>query len=587
MKRLDAAEVASLLIEYGRRAALAGGNPYRARAYVRAAESLAAQAEPLERIIASKRLRDIPGVGEAIASVIEQLHRTGSHGALEKLREDVPDGVVDLLSIPGLQPEKAMRLYRELGIASLAELEAALADDTLWKTRRLSSALRRKIQQGLKVKSEAEGARHVHRAEQLLAAAQQNLRRGHKELEHIAIAGDFRRGSELVTDLSLVGVAPSIKGKTTSVASGDLTVHITDPKRFGITLLRATGSSEHLRQLMELARKKGFDLSSEGVLKRGKVVAAKTEADIYKALGLDFIEPELREGRGEIELAARNELPKLVADDDLRGVLHAHTVASDGANTLEQMANAARERGFQYFGVTDHSQSAHYAGGLSVQEIEEQHAEADRLNATFGTGFRIFKGIESDILADGSLDYPDDVLRRFDFIVASVHGQFRLDIKAQTQRIIRAVASPFVTILGHMTGRQLLRRHGYDIDVDRILAACAKHGVAVEINANPWRLDLDWRYLQRGLELGCMFSIDPDAHDTSEIDNMRWGVAIARKGWIPKERVLNCLEVASFAAFLELRKQAALRKTRKKRPEDNRVSLGLRRAQIRVKGGSF
>ena len=575
MKRLDAAEVASLLIEYGRRAALAGGNPYRARAYVRAAESLAAQAEPLERIITSKRLRDIPGVGEAIASVIEQLHRTGSHSALEKLREDVPDGVVDLLSIPGLQPEKAMRLYRELGIASLAELEAALADDTLWKTRSLSSALRRKIQQGLKVKSEAEGARHVHRAEQLLAAAQQNLRRGHKELEHIAIAGDFRRGSELVTDLSLVGVAPSIKGKTTSVASGDLTVHITDPKRFGITFLRATGSSEHLRQLTELARKKGLNLSPEGVLKRGKVVAAKTEADIYKALGLDFIEPELREGRGEIELAARNALPKLLTDDDLRGVLHAHTVASDGANTLEQMANAARERGFQYFGVTDHSQSAHYAGGLSVQEIEEQHAEADRLNATFGTGFRIFKGIESDILADGSLDYPDDVLRRFDFIVASVHGQFRLDKKAQTQRILRAVANPFVTILGHMTGRQLLRRPGYDIDVDHILAACAKHGVAVEINANPWRLDLDWRYLQRGLELGCMFSIDPDAHDTGEIDNIRWGVAIARKGWIPKERVLNCLELASFAAFLKSRKQAALRKTRKKRPEDNRVSLGL------------
>jgi DNA polymerase (family 10) len=564
MKRLDAAEVASLLIEYGRRAALAGGNPYRARAYVRAAESLAAQAEPLERIITSKRLRDIPGVGEAIASVIEQLHRTGSHGALEKLREDVPDGVVDLLSIPGLQPEKAMRLYRELGIASLAELEAALADDTLWKTRSLSSALRRKIQQGLKVKSEAEGARHVHRAEQLLAAAQQNLRRGHKELEHIAIAGDFRRGSELVTDLSLVGVAPSIKGKTTSVASGDLTVHITDPKRFGITFLRATGSSEHLRQLTELARKKGLNLSPEGVLKRGKVVAAKTEAAIYKALGLDFIEPELREGRGEIELAARNALPKLLTDDDLRGVLHAHTVASDGANTLEQMANAARERGFQYFGVTDHSQSAHYAGGLSVQEIEEQHAEADRLNATFGTGFRIFKGIESDILADGSLDYPDDVLRRFDFIVASVHGQFRLDKKAQTQRILRAVANPFVTILGHMTGRQLLRRPGYDIDVDHILAACAKHGVAVEINANPWRLDLDWRYLQRGLELGCMFSIDPDAHDTGEIDNIRWGVAIARKGWIPKERVLNSLELVSFAAFLESRKQAALRKTRKK-----------------------
>jgi DNA polymerase (family 10) len=218
------------------------------------------------------------------------------------------------------------------------------------------------------------------------------------------------------------------------------------------------------------------------------------------------------------------------------------------------------------------SQSAHYAGGLSLEEIEEQHAEIDRLNAKLVRGFRIFKGIESDILADGTLDYPDDVLRRFDFIVASVHGQFRLDPDKQTQRIVRAVANPFVTILGHMSGRQLLRRPGYDVDVEKILEACARFGVAVEINANPWRLDLDWRWLQRGLELGCMFSIDPDAHDISEIDNVRFGVAMARKGGVPDERILNCRDLPAFTRWLDVRRRPR-NSTRR-----SRVSAGSGRA---------
>jgi DNA polymerase (family X) len=237
----------------------------------------------------------------------------------------------------------------------------------------------------------------------------------------------------------------------------------------------------------------------------------------------------LREGRGEIALARERLIPKLVELEDIRGILHAHTDQSDGVDTLKQMAQATRERGYEYFGVADHSRSAHYAGGLSVDQIQQQHAEIDQVNATFDGRFRIFKGIESDILSDGSLDYPDDVLRQFDFIVASIHGQFRMDREKQTERLLRAAANPFVTILGHMTGRQLLRRPGYDVDVEKVLKACANHGVAVEINANPWRLDLDWRWHQRGLELGCMFSINPDAHSIAEIDLMRWGLAMARK----------------------------------------------------------
>ncbi len=336
---------------------------------------------------------------------------------------------------------------------------------------------------------------------------------------------------------------------------GEFTIFLTDAKRFGISLLLATGSEEHLRELEEVAKAKGLELTEDGLLKGGKIVASKTEEEIYKALGLQFIPPELREGRGEIERARAKKLPKLVEAKDLHGILHAHTDASDGVATLQDMADAVRKRGYQYFGVTDHSKTAHYAGGLSVEEIDGQHAEIDRLNKGYGGKFRIFKGIESDILPDGSLDYPDEVLRRFDFIVASVHGQFRMDRAKQTERILRAVSNPFVTILGHMTGRQLLRRPGYEVDIEKILKACAKHGVAVEINSNPWRLDLDWRWYQRAIELGCMFSIDPDAHSTSEIDLVRWGVSLARKGGVAPGLILNCLGLKDFAAYLHDRKR--------------------------------
>jgi DNA polymerase (family X) len=282
--------------------------------------------------------------------------------------------------------------------------------------------------------------------------------------------------------------------------------------------------------------RKGLTLDREGLRRQRKVLAARSEEDIYAALGLPFIEPELREGCGEIERAFNGDLPPLVTDRDVRGILHAHTDLSDGVDTLDAMAQAIREREYRYFGVADHSKSAHYAGGLSVEEVNQQHRAIDRLNKSYGKDFRILKGIESDILADGSLDYPDDVLARFDFVVASVHSRFKLDPKIQTDRIIRAVANPYTTILGHMTGRQLLRRPGYEVDIERIVEACAVHGVAVEINANPWRLDLDWRWHQRALELGCIMSINPDAHSTREIDLTHWGVEMARKGGPRKPR---------------------------------------------------
>ena len=557
MPSLDARGVASLLREYAQRTALRGGNPYRAKAYSRAADSLAALAVPLDVLVAEDRLTEIPGVGDAIADIITKLHKTGSHPSLEKLRKEIPAGVLEMLAIPGLRPEKVLRLYKDLGIGSLPELEAAAKDDRIKKAKGLGAALQTKILQNLAIAKSGEGRLHLHRAAALLAHAKDSIRKSRPELKRVTIAGDFRRGCELVGDLAIVAEAAKPDKTSTPPADG-LRIRVSDRKHFGAALLFATGSTTHIEQLQALAAEKRMRLEPDG-LHKGRTLIASEEAEIYRALGLPFIDPELREGRGEIEAALKDKLPKLVADQDLRGILHCHTDASDGTETLETMAKATRQRGFEYFGVADHSKSAHYAGGLSVEEITQQHREADRLNKRFGKDFRILKGIESDILADGSLDYDDDVLERFDFVVASIHGRFKLDRKAQTQRLLRAISNPHTTIIGHMTGRQLQRRPGYEIDVEKVLRACAKHDVVVEINAHPWRLDLDWRWHQAALEFGCMMSINPDAHSIPELDHMHWGVLMARKGGVPADRVLNVMTLAEITRYLRQKRRSLAR----------------------------
>jgi DNA polymerase (family X) len=560
MPEADAQTVIQLLREYAQRVALRGGNPYRARAYARAADTLAALAEPLDALVDEGRLEEFPGIGAAIADIITRLHRTGTHPSLEAMRKEVPAGVLELLKVPGLRPEKALKLYQALGITSLAALEEAARADRVKGTKGLGAALQAKILQNLDIAKSGERRLHMHRASALLENAAARLTRARPELEGVTIAGELRRGCELVGDLALVARARALpEAPATLPARGDLTVHLTDRKHHGVSLLFATGSPEHLAALRAHAARAGLRLDANGLWRGRKLIATKTEEEIYAALGLPFIPPELREDGSEIARARKGRLPELVRDADLRGILHAHTDLSDGADTLAAMAEATRTRGYQYFGVADHSRSAHYAGGLSIDEIVAQHRAVDALNQGFGRDFRIFKGIESDILADGALDYDDEVLARFDFVVASVHGRFRLDPATQTERIIRAVRHPATTILGHMTGRQLLRRPGYEVDVEQILEACAAHGVAVEINANPWRLDLDWRWHGRALALGCMMSINPDAHATDEIELVRWGVAIARKGGVPPDRVLNCLPLPAFTRYLQRRKAARAR----------------------------
>jgi DNA polymerase (family X) len=560
MPKADTQTVARLLREYAQRSALRGGNPYRAKAYSRAADSLLTLAEPLDTLVAEDRLQEIPGIGDAISDIIKKLHRTGTHPSLESMRKEIPAGVLEMLAIPGLRPDKVLKIYEKLKLTSLAGLEEAARAGTIQATKGLGASLQTKILTNIDIAKNGERPLHMHRAKALLENAVKSLQRAQPNLAKVIIAGDLRRGCELIGDLALVAQADTLENRpTTLTSSGDLKVHLTDSKHFGAGLLYATGSAPHLEALKALAKSKGLRLDKRGLWRGRKLVASKTESDIYKHLGLSYIEPELREGGDEIERAWKGTLPSLVSDEDIRGILHAHTDASDGVDTLAVMAQATLKRGYQYFGVADHSKSAHYAGGLSVEEITAQHRAIDKLNKSFGKDFHIFKGIESDILADGSLDYDDDVLARFDFVVASVHSRFKLDAKAQTERIFRAVSHPRTTILGHLTGRQLLRRPGYEVDIEKILKACAKYGVAVEINANPWRLDLDWRWHQSALELGCMISINPDAHSTGEIDLTHWGVEMARKGGVPAKRVLNCLPLPAFTRFLQDRKSKSTR----------------------------
>lgn len=556
-----AAEVADLLEEIGRRAAFEGGNPFKAKAYVRAAGSLRRLVQPLDEVIQQGALRTIPGVGEAIARRIEALHRGETDAALERMRARLPSGLLGMLAVPGLRPTTILKLHEKLGISSLDDLAAACRDGRIGTTKGLGSSLERKILQGLAIAREGAGRLRMNQAQAILDQTIAELRRLRPALRELTIAGDLRRSCELVSDLRLVAVDPKAAA-VTAETFGPLTLHTCPAELFGVALVQATGSERHVGQLADAARKKLLTLGPDGLRTGARRVRTPREADVYAALGLPMIPPELREGTDEIALGRNGALPRLVTMNDLRGVLHVHTDFSDGMNTLEEMAEAARARGYAYLGVADHSQSAHYAGGLRLDAIGLQHEMIDDLNRRYRGGFRILKGIESDILADGALDYPPDILERFDFIVSSVHSRFRLGREEQTKRILAAVANPFTTILGHLTGRQLLRRPGYDIDVEAVLEACAAHGVAVEINANPWRLELDWRWHRKALGLGCMLSINPDAHSIAELDLLKWGVAVARKGGVPKERVLNAMSLDQIRQHLDARRHLRAGRTR-------------------------
>jgi DNA polymerase (family X) len=584
---MDNATIAAALQEIAGLLREAGENPFKVRAYEKAARTIEGMEGPVERLVAEDRLEEIQGVGEALNKKISELVTTGHLDYLDNLRAEAdavrhaaeegwppaggapePPPFSALLSVPGLGPRHALAAYEELGAKTLDDLETAALDGRLGKLKGFGGKTVDKILRGIAFARQSAGRFLRSEAE---AAAESVLARL-RSLSAIAdgvAAGDFRRGLETVDSVVIVAAADnpatavdafvSIMSperavergadRATARASGMVPLQFVaaPPERFPFLLLQETGSAEYFASIQASAVKRGLALDGTGLRRGRKRVAVKTENEIYARLDLPYMPPELREAG-----AAEGPPHDLIAGGALQGLIHAHTIASDGMLTLERASAAAAARGYGYFGVADHSRSLALANGLSIPRVRAQRKMIDEINKR--NGIRVLAGIECDILKDGSLDYPDDVLAEFDFVIASIHSLFDMPEPAMTERILRAVAHPAACILGHPTGRLLLTREGHAVDVERVLAACAEHGVAVEINANPQRLDIDWRRHRRAMELGCHFAICPDAHDEAGMDDVRFGVSVARRGGVPASRVINAMDADGFLRFCRKRK---------------------------------
>jgi DNA polymerase (family X) len=578
---MDRAQVADSLDEIGTLLELLGENPFKTRAYGNAARIVRALEEDLADLIARKQLGEIKGIGPALVGKITTLVTTGSLPYLDELRAQVPAGMLEWLKVPGLGPKKARAIHVTLGIATLDQLEAAARDGKLRELEGFGAASEKKIADGI--------ARVREHAGRFLRPVV--LQQAHGILARVTrlkgvraeVAGSVRRGAETSKDIDVVVTAKDadkvmdtfvgMPGVVEVVGRGptkcsvrlalgpNADLRVVPPESYPFALLYFTGSKAHNVALRARAQKLGMKLNEYALTREadGRSVPCKDEAAIYAALGLPWIPPELREDTGEIEAAERGALPKLVELGDLEGILHCHSTWSDGTNSIREMAEAARAMGMTYLGMCDHSRSAAYAGGMSIEQVREQHREIDALNAEHDGAFRVLKGIEVDILADGTLDYPDEVLRSFDLVVASVHSRFNLTAEEQTARMIRAVAGGFVDIVGHPTGRLLLTRDAYPLDLFALIDAAAEHGVAIEINAHPQRLDLDPSGLRHGLAKGMVTSIDPDSHDAAGLRDVAYGIDTARRGWCTARDVLNTRPLPKLLAWLAHRRKQARR----------------------------
>lgn len=568
MEKTDVARVLSQIAAF---LELKGENPFRIRAYHSAARAIQGYPGDLREALASGALAELKGVGPATLDITTEVLATGRSTVLEDLRDQIPPGLVEMLQISGLGVTKIRQIHESLQIDSVGDLEEAARDGRLAKLPRFGRKTADNILKGIAFLRQVGGLRLFHHA----AGEAHGLARvlaGLAGVRRVEIAGSVRRRCEVIRDLDFVvdldgppeqlyaqlGRAPGVsefidrsdRAVSLKFQSGIVAdVYPATAADFGFQLIRATGSAAHLEQLTARARSGGLGWGDTGLTRGGTSLPMSSEHDIYQAVDLPFIPPELREGRGEIEAAAAGTLPVLVERADLRGFLHCHTNYSDGTSTVEEWAAAAVQAGYEYVGITDHSQAAAYAGGLGAEEIEREHEEIDRANAAHGGAVRVLKGVEADILRDGALDYSPEIRRSFDFIIGSVHSRFGLDEAGTTDRVLRAMDDPTMTILGHPTGRLLLSRDPFPLDLDRIFRKAADRGIAIEINADPQRLDLDWRVVRDAAALGVVISIGADAHGISGMSNIEIGIGIARKGWLTKDQVLNARSLDGFSAF--------------------------------------
>lgn len=579
-------EIADVLTEIGTLLELKGENPFKVRAYQTGARALEAIEDvELARLIAGEELKSVKGIGDALSQKITELHTTGRLEYFEKLKASIDPNMVELLQIPGLGPKKIRALHDKLGVTNIAALTAACGDGRVAALDGFGEKTQEKILAGIKNR-EAYGRRHLwwdawEVAEPIVAGLKKL-----PQVKRAEAAGSLRRGMETVGDLDFIVAAsevtpvfewftrlPQVKEVTAlgetkasvrfqSGLQADL--RIVPDEQFVFALHHFTGSKDHNVQMRQRALTRGLSLSEWGLVPaegegtaKAKAEAAKAkkkktetgqirnETELFAALGLHFIPPELREGMGEIEVAEQSELPRLVELGDLRGAFHNHTTASDGRNTLSEMTAAAQALGWEYIGIADHSKSSFQANGLSEERLIQQLNEIHALNASKKFKTHVFAGVECDILPDGRLDYDDATLAKLDYIVASVHNVFTQDEATMTARIIRAIEHTRTTMLGHLSGRLLLRREGYRVDAGKIIDAAIAHGVVIELNASPWRLDMDWRHWRKAAERGLICAVNPDAHETAGLTHVRAGINSARKGWLTKENVLNTRNLAA------------------------------------------
>jgi len=563
-------EIVAALDEIGTLLELTGENDFRVRAYKNGARALDQLEGDFKQLVASGTLSKTRGIGDALQEKITTLFNTGSLNYLDELRASVPPGLLEMLKLPGIGPQKVKLLHSVLQIDTIEKLKIACDRDQVSQVKGFGKKTQTKILEGIAYLGTIGQRVRVDLARALADVLIDQIRALPGVIRAV-VCGSVRRGRETAKDIDILVSSANAEpimyafvkfpqvlkvvnhGPTKSSIVAQLNVdgeavvlnvdlRVVQDSEFPYAVVYFTGSKEHNIRLRQRAIERDLSLNEYALAGESKSVTCETEQELYTALDLEYIPPELREDTGEIEAAEKKELPKLLEYSDIRGVFHNHTTASDGKATLEVMAKQAQALGWEYFGVADHSQSLTVANGLSADRVREQWKLIDELNKSF-KNFRIFKGIESDILLDGSLDYDDDVLAGFDYIVASVHSHFNLSEDEQTERICKAIANPFTTMLGHATGRLLLRRPAYKLDIERVLQTAAKHNTMIEINAQPSRLDLEWTHVKRAKALGVKIVINPDAHTPAELALTEYGVTVARRGWLSKADVFNTLHL--------------------------------------------
>jgi DNA polymerase (family 10) len=580
---MDKDQVAAALSEIAVLLELQGENAFRCQAYQNGARAIQQLEEDIDEVVTSGRLASVPGIGTTLREKISTLVTTGSLPFLEDLRARTPPGLLDMMRIQGLGPKKIKALHDQLGIATLDDLRKACQDDRVAKLRGFGTKTQQKIMEGIAFLDQMGDRIRLDLAEGLANTLVEGLRKA-PGIQRLAVCGSLRRRRETIKDIdilvsssdplpvidhfvklpSVVQIIGQGGTKASVVVAGNTPsgrrlmmnadLRVVSDEQYPFALHYFSGSKEHAKAMRVRAQQRGLKLNEYELAGPDKSVPCKSEEDIFRALGLSYIPPEMREETGEIALAEKDAVPKLIEEKDIRGVFHCHTTYSDGQNTLEEMAKAAKALGLKYLGLGDHSQSLTIANGMSPDAVRQQQKEIDALNQKL-KGIKLFKGVECDILADGQLDYDDDLLATFDYVVASVHTHFKMSREEMTARIIKAIRHPAVTMLGHATGRLLLRRDGYPVDLEAVLQAAAESNTMVEINAHPQRLDLDWVHCKRARALGVKLVINPDAHSTQDIALYRYGVDVARRGWLTKDDVFNTRSAAEVSKALAARKK--------------------------------